>query len=638
MLSLRIFFVFSLIALFFVGAFTFSVYAQSMKNRTFMLFLHFAFVSLNINSELCSIKNYLNMTKLYFKRFLVLCSLACLVFSLQAQAPSGYYSAAKGKKGSSLKTALYGIVASHTARSYDQLWEDFKSTDLRSDGTIWDMYSSISSYKPGKPAQGASTGSEGVGYNREHSFPKSWFDDAKPMYTDLFHLYPTDVYVNNRRSNYPFGETNGETYKSSGGFSKVGSCTVSGYSGTVFEPADEYKGDFARTYFYMATAYEDKISSWSSPMLAGNKYPAYADWALTMLLRWAEEDPVSEKEIARNNAVYKIQKNRNPFIDFPGLEQYVWGSKTTTAFDPDNYTNSGETPTEKTVEAPVFSPAAGVVKEGTTVTITTATEGAYVYYTVNDGDLQAEYPPVELTINEATSITAYAMLGEQKSESVTANYTLQGEAPVGENIFQLLTANDQLKAGAQVIIVCQNKGTALAEQGEDIRKYAEVTVASDATVTTSTNASGLPYALLLNGKSGAWTLYDQVENVYLAHTAAKNKLNTATSATETSAQWTITVSSEGTALIKNNKNTDYSIQYNASAPRFACYKSSQQAVSIFALVVSDAIEDVLKGDAGNVSVYDLNGRLVRSTSTAAAALRNLPQGIYVVNGKKILVR
>ena len=87
---------------------------------------------------------------------------------------------------------------------------------------------------------------------------------------------------------------------------------MSGYSGTVFEPADEYKGDFARTYFYMATAYEDKISSWSSPMLAGNKYPAYANWALTMMLRWAEEDPVSDKEIARNNAVYDLQNNRNP--------------------------------------------------------------------------------------------------------------------------------------------------------------------------------------------------------------------------------------------------------------------------------------------------------------------------------------
>ncbi|MDQ9814329.1 endonuclease, partial [Acinetobacter pittii] len=77
-----------------------------------------------------------------------------------------------------------------------------------------------------------------------------------------------------RRSNYPFGENNGETYKSKNGFSKLGKCTTPGYSGTVFEPNDEYKGDFARTYFYMATAYEDRIAGWNSSMLAGNKYPA----------------------------------------------------------------------------------------------------------------------------------------------------------------------------------------------------------------------------------------------------------------------------------------------------------------------------------------------------------------------------
>lgn len=194
----------------------------------------------------------------------------------QAQRHPSYYQSAKGANGSNLKTALFRIISEHEARSYKQLWQDFKKTDVRPDGKIWDIYSNATNYTPGGSAQGANYKKEGDSYNREHSFPKSWFDDGHPMYTDLFHLYPSDGYVNNRRSNYPFGETNGEMYTSKNGYSKLGSCTTPGYNGTVFEPNDELKGDLARTYFYMATAYEDKIASWHSPMLAGNKYPAYA--------------------------------------------------------------------------------------------------------------------------------------------------------------------------------------------------------------------------------------------------------------------------------------------------------------------------------------------------------------------------
>ena len=114
------------------------------------------------------------------------------------------------------------------------------------------------------------------------------------MYTDLFHLYPSDGYVNGRRSNYPLGETKGGIYKSANEFSKLGSCTTPGYTGTVFEPNDTVKGDLARTYFYMATAYEDRFATFHSPMLANNKYPGYQKWAIDMLLRWAKEDPVDQ--------------------------------------------------------------------------------------------------------------------------------------------------------------------------------------------------------------------------------------------------------------------------------------------------------------------------------------------------------
>ena len=240
-----------------------------------------------------------------FKRTSALNMLLLLALQLMAQGSNGtgtYYQSADGKKGSALKTAMSKIIVDHETLNYGKLWDAYYDTDRREDGSVWDMYSSTTHFKFGQNQCG-NYSDEGDCYNREHSMPKSWFNDASPM----------------------------------DDFSKLGPSSVSGYSGTVFEPNDEYKGDFARIYFYMVTCYEDRISSWDSDMLSGNKYPAFTTWALNMLLRWAAEDPVSQKEIDRNNAVYKWQGNRNPYVDYPGLEQYVWGDKQDVAFSYDNY-------------------------------------------------------------------------------------------------------------------------------------------------------------------------------------------------------------------------------------------------------------------------------------------------------------
>lgn len=270
------------------------------------------------------------------KRTLLSILALCTTVLAIAQPSNGYYDQADGKSQYSLKTAMFQVIKNPSVVSYAGLWDAFRTTDVRPDGKVWDMYSGATNYRFGTD-QAGNYSKEGDVYNREHSFPKSWFNDAKPMYSDLFHLYPTDGYVNGRRSNYPFGETNNPTYTSIGGFSKLGPCSLPGYSGTVFEPADEYKGDFARTYFYMATAYEDKIAGWDCDMLSGNKQTCYKPWAMEMMLRWSKEDPVSQKEIDRNNAVEGFQHNRNPFIDFPGLEQYIWGTYTSQAFSVDDY-------------------------------------------------------------------------------------------------------------------------------------------------------------------------------------------------------------------------------------------------------------------------------------------------------------
>lgn len=263
-----------------------------------------------------------------------------------AQIPTGYYDSATGT-GYPLKTQLYNIIKGHSEQTYDSLWTAFQTTDKKSNGKVWDMYSDIPGSTPPYEYtfisdQCGNYSGEGSCYNREHSFPKSWFNDGYPMYTDLFHLCPTDGYVNGMRSNNPYGETSSPTWTSDNG-SKVGPCSYPGYTGTVFEPIDEYKGDFARAYFYMATRYENVITGWAgSAMLDGSSDKCFTDWAKNLLIEWSNADPVSQKEIDRNNAIYQIQHNRNPYIDHPEWVECVWNSNCSGVFftsSPINQTN-----------------------------------------------------------------------------------------------------------------------------------------------------------------------------------------------------------------------------------------------------------------------------------------------------------
>lgn len=253
-----------------------------------------------------------------------------------AQVFDGYYNDANGKTGAALKSALAKVINPHTQLEYPEVWGAIEKLDIRGDGKMLDRYSNTTNFVPVSDRAGNYSG-EGDVYNREHSFPKSWFHDGYPMYTDLVHMIASDGFVNGMRSNHPFGETNGDSYKSNNGYSKLGSCTTEGYSGTVFEPADEWKGDFARIYFYMVTSYEDQIAGWDSDMLDKKSYPGLSTWALKMLLRWAKNDPVSEVEKKRNNGVEEEQGNRNPFVDFEGLEQFIWGQFRDSIPDLNNY-------------------------------------------------------------------------------------------------------------------------------------------------------------------------------------------------------------------------------------------------------------------------------------------------------------
>lgn len=301
-------------------------------------------------------------------RLLSACILAMAAVIVMAQDVNRYYRAANGKKGEELKTALYKIIQNPSVVVYDSLWTAYKISDARPMGDsliIWDIYSNISRYSIDFTQHKNSI--EGVsGFQREHSMPKSWFNpkertnsgltyaDIKPMYSDIVHVIPTDGTVNNKRSNNAYGEITDSSkvdWQSAHGFSKQskkGGCGTPGwqeYMGAdakkarVFEPNNEYKGDLARIYFYMVTCYEDLAGTWSSPMfdsISTEGYQPFAQWAFDMLVRWSKQDPVSEKEIARNEACYQLQGNRNPFVDFPGLEDYIWGDKQEDAFECDN--------------------------------------------------------------------------------------------------------------------------------------------------------------------------------------------------------------------------------------------------------------------------------------------------------------
>lgn len=565
-------------------------------------------------------------------------SLFCCAILLHAQAPAGYYSAAREKSGAELKSALFSIISGHVQRTYKDLWTDFQTTDMRPDGKVWDMYSGTTDYTFGED-QAGNYKKEGDVYNREHSFSKSWFNEEYPMYTDLFHIVPTDGYVNGMRSNLPFGETASPTYTSDGGFSKVGPCSLAGYDGKVFEPNDEYKGDFARIYFYMVTAYEDRVSSWDCPMLDGNAYPAYADWALSMLLRWAQEDPVSQKEIDRNNAVFGIQQNRNPYVDYPGLEQYVWGKYVSEGFDPDNYTGGGGTvepdPVPDVVEAPVFSPASGAVEQGTEVTISCATAGAYIHYSVNGGTEQAQPSPVSFVVEANTTVSAFATSGKAKSDLVTAVYTVRVPE---ENamVFVRAASESDLLPGSRCIIVCEPNARALGEKGTDFRKSVPVNV-DGSQVETATGGVEQPYAMVLGTMGGAYTFFDIVSSDYLALSANGNKLHALPEPTSVEAQWIVSFH-EGNAEIINRKYDSRRIQYNPSSPRFACYTGTQREVALY---VERATVDGIRmplAQGGLVDVYTSDGRLLRSKVPAAVSLRNLPRGIYIVGGTKVWVR
>lgn len=258
-----------------------------------------------------------------------------------AQIPAGYYSTATGS-GYTLKTQLYNIIKGHTDLGYGGLWVTYETSDrdvftgpgYENDNTIYDMYTENPTGSAGECsyiyATDQDTGSGGTTecdvYNREHIVPQSIFSQNAPMRHDAHFVTPTDKKVNGDRGDNPHGIVATVSSTTNNG-AKHGTSAISGYSGQVFEPNNAFKGDIARMYFYFITRYETQVSAWSYSMFNGTSDQVLTTPFLNMLLAWHTNDPVSEFEITRNNAIYARQGNRNPYIDHPEYICQIWATQ-----------------------------------------------------------------------------------------------------------------------------------------------------------------------------------------------------------------------------------------------------------------------------------------------------------------------
>lgn len=537
--------------------------------------------------------------------------LALVVTSVWAQGPNNsgtYYQNANGKKGEALKTALHNIIKSHTTLSYSALDEYYEYTDKRPDGCVRDWYSNITNYSWNDHGNS----SEGAGWNKEHTVPQSWFNEASPMKSDIIHVVPTDAKINNMRSAYVLAEVGTVEKHSANNYSLLGSCKTAGYTGKVFEPNDEVKGDIARIYFYMATCYQDKLKNWSKgevkKVFTSDEYPGLQQWYLDMLSRWSKLDPVDDIERARNNAIASsnVQGNRNPFVDYPGLEEYIWGSKKEEAFSYDNYDGTGTVtpPDPDRVEDPTFSPMAGTYTNSVNVKLSCSTTGASIYYTLDGTEPSINstlYTTDGINLTETTTIKAVAYLDGMYSMTTTATYVIEagsGEKPVDGEIVLNNTFFGVNWTGSR------------PSSGEDV-------------LTGSENGITITYSL---GSSANMYCNDEQIRMY-----GGNELKVESGSGEmVKLEFVTKDSTKELLLIDGGGNIDgYTWTGLANRVTFGAAANHIKMLSVkvtLAIYEPTGIQDM--NQSIEKKIYDLQGRRVQ----------NPTKGLYIINGHKMILK
>lgn len=366
-----------------------------------------------------------------------------------AQAPAGHYSTATGT-GYTLKTQLYNIIKDHTVIDYAGLYVTYQTSDIdnffEKDGSVLDMYSENPAgtdpynYSIAATQRCGNYTNEGDCYNREHIIPQSVFNELSPMVSDAHFITPTDGKVNGIRSNYPHSVVVTPSQTTLNG-SKLGTSTTAGYSGLVFEPIDEFKGDIARMYFYFATRYENTVAGYNYAMFNNTSNQVFTTAFLNQLLAWHNQDPVSAREIARNNAIYARQNNRNPFIDNPNYVTEIWKAGTVDTEAPTAPTNLVVTETTTNSATLTWTASTdnvgvtsydvyvnGTLKTsvtGVTTTITgLAAETAYTFYIIaRDADRNSSVASASVTGTTKAPAAGTTACASENFENIPANAT-----------------------------------------------------------------------------------------------------------------------------------------------------------------------------------------------------------------------
>ena len=543
------------------------------------------------------------------KSFLTL--LLCLWASLTLWAvDASYYSSyINNKSGSDLFTGVHNVAkVGYSSLTYGGLWTAYCAIDINSSGYVWDMYSNTTSYTCGGSAQGANYKKEGDSYNREHSIPKSWFggsEDTNTPGTDLFHVVPTDGYVNNERASFAFGEVASASYTSNSGCKKgtpksitiensilntTGSSTQGAPSAsTVFEPMDEYKGDFARGYFgtMLKWANGDYQTFSTSPgseifntAYTAEKYYGLTAYGVALLLKWHREDPVSQKEIDRNNGIQNQQGNRNPFIDYPILAEYIWGKYTGETFSLDNAIGSFS---GDFIPGESDGDANGGGSSSTKYTITWSKDGN-TDTTTEVKENARPTPPEAADCDDDRVFMGW-----------TDASTYSGD---GSDLLTVQSDFPQATADATYYAVYADKSTSGGGESNDFELYSGALIEGDYIIyysekamnsTVSSNRLGYTAVTPSDNKitttdaaiiwhiapSGDyWTIYNASAAKYAAGTGTKNQAGLLESGTDDKSLWT----ASGTATYEfvNKANAAASVNANLrnnGTYGFACYST-----------------------------------------------------------------
>jgi endonuclease I len=584
------------------------------------------------------------------KRILSFFLLSLAFINGLAQIPAGYYNGAAGLSGASLKTALKTIITNgHVDHGYGGLWTGYLTTDrdyfYENDGTILDIYSE----KPNGPDpynytpitnQCGNYSGEGSCYNREHIIPQSLFNEDSPMVSDIHFIRAVDGKVNGIRSDYPFGVVGSNVSYLSQNQSKLGTSVSPGYSGTVFEPIDAFKGDVARMILYFVTRYEDKLQGFTSGGMLGNTaFPGLQAWALNQYLAWNAMDPVSPEEIARNNASYTYQGNRNPFIDHPEYVAQIWGTPVVDTQAPTAATNIvANNPTSNSIA----------------VSWTAATDniGVTSYQVYGNGTLRATVSGTTTStvvsgLSPLTSYTFYVIAkdaaGNSSPQSTTATETtLDGPAgggSCGTEDFSTMQDGSSLASSYATRTWTNNSITwtaTLARTDETINGKAVCT--NKGTLTSSVISGGVQTLTLTtqrkySGNNG--NLNVLVNNVVVGTIPYSTTVTTTTI--------NVGVSGDVTIQIVNPNNGDRvamddlswtcatslaTTEIKKDKSEFTIYPNPVRNNELF--VKGENLSKVSKAD-----IYDLSGKLIETISNPfrhsnKINLKGLVKGTYIM--------